>query len=190
MVSDPRSQRLIRPAVGGMPSASRFPRPLSSATRRTRRSSASISITMAPGGMAVHQKWELPFYKAGGLQFVQGPKRFASPCSSVPDLVGRSPDWQRDALRRLVLNHDLTEADFDALTEICKSCQSPGSNVVTGWRCRQQTSGTDNLGSRLRAPPDPFNKSLNDERGPRRQLRSRREHDSALPRTAKSGTLW
>ena len=31
------------------------------------------------------------------------------------------PDWQRDALRRLVLTGELDEADIDALTELCKS---------------------------------------------------------------------
>ena len=31
------------------------------------------------------------------------------------------PAWQRDALRRLVLNGDLSEDDIGALTEICKS---------------------------------------------------------------------
>ena len=31
------------------------------------------------------------------------------------------PDWQRDALRRLVLAGELDEADIDSLTEICKS---------------------------------------------------------------------
>ena len=31
------------------------------------------------------------------------------------------PDWQRDALRRLVLTSELDEADIDSLTEICKS---------------------------------------------------------------------
>lgn len=31
------------------------------------------------------------------------------------------PHWQRDALRRLVLGGDLQDADFDALTGICKS---------------------------------------------------------------------
>ena len=31
------------------------------------------------------------------------------------------PDWQRDALRRLVVNDELVEEDIDALTEICKS---------------------------------------------------------------------
>jgi energy-coupling factor transporter ATP-binding protein EcfA2 len=31
------------------------------------------------------------------------------------------PDWQRDALRRLVLNGDLSEGDIDTLAEICKS---------------------------------------------------------------------
>ena len=31
------------------------------------------------------------------------------------------PDWQRDALRRLVLNGELNDADINALTEICKS---------------------------------------------------------------------
>jgi energy-coupling factor transporter ATP-binding protein EcfA2 len=31
------------------------------------------------------------------------------------------PDWQRDALRRLVLNRDLDETDIDSLTEICKT---------------------------------------------------------------------
>ncbi len=31
------------------------------------------------------------------------------------------PAWQRDALRRLVLNGELSEEDIDALTEICKS---------------------------------------------------------------------
>lgn len=30
------------------------------------------------------------------------------------------PEWQRDALRRLVVNGDLTEEDLDSLTEICK----------------------------------------------------------------------
>ena len=30
------------------------------------------------------------------------------------------PDWQRDALRRLVKNGDLEDADLEALTEICK----------------------------------------------------------------------
>ena len=33
------------------------------------------------------------------------------------------PDWQRDALRRLVQNGDLEDADIDALTEICKQGQ-------------------------------------------------------------------
>ena len=31
------------------------------------------------------------------------------------------PDWQRDALRRLVLTGELDDTDIDALTEICKS---------------------------------------------------------------------
>jgi len=31
------------------------------------------------------------------------------------------PIWQRDALRRLVLNGKLSESDVDALTEICKA---------------------------------------------------------------------
>src|SRR6266699_6059932 len=31
------------------------------------------------------------------------------------------PAWQRDALRRLVLNGDLSDDDIGALTEICKS---------------------------------------------------------------------
>jgi energy-coupling factor transporter ATP-binding protein EcfA2 len=31
------------------------------------------------------------------------------------------PDWQRDALRRLVMNRDLDQADIESLTEICKS---------------------------------------------------------------------
>lgn len=31
------------------------------------------------------------------------------------------PIWQRDALRRLVLNGELSESDIDALTEICKA---------------------------------------------------------------------
>lgn len=31
------------------------------------------------------------------------------------------PAWQRDALRRLVLNSELFDEDIDALTEICKS---------------------------------------------------------------------
>ena len=31
------------------------------------------------------------------------------------------PDWQRDALRRLMLKGELDDADIDALTEICKS---------------------------------------------------------------------
>lgn len=31
------------------------------------------------------------------------------------------PDWQRDALRRLVQKNELDQLDFDALTEICKS---------------------------------------------------------------------
>ena len=31
------------------------------------------------------------------------------------------PDWQRDALRRLVANDELGEGDIDALAEICKS---------------------------------------------------------------------
>ena len=31
------------------------------------------------------------------------------------------PDWQRDALRRLVIDHELEESDIEALTEICKS---------------------------------------------------------------------
>jgi len=32
------------------------------------------------------------------------------------------PAWQRDALRRLVLNGELSDGDIDALAEICKSC--------------------------------------------------------------------
>lgn len=32
-------------------------------------------------------------------------------------------DWQRHALRRLVQNDELVEADMDALTEICKSAE-------------------------------------------------------------------
>ena len=35
-------------------------------------------------------------------------------------LVGRRPTWQRDALRRLVLNGDLSDDDSRELTEICK----------------------------------------------------------------------
>ena len=31
------------------------------------------------------------------------------------------PDWQRDALRRLVLKDELDDADINALTEVCKS---------------------------------------------------------------------
>ncbi len=31
------------------------------------------------------------------------------------------PEWQRDALRRLVLTGELGDEDIDALTEICKS---------------------------------------------------------------------
>src|SRR5690606_34695404 len=31
------------------------------------------------------------------------------------------PAWQRDALRRLVLDGELSEEDIDDLTEICKS---------------------------------------------------------------------
>jgi energy-coupling factor transporter ATP-binding protein EcfA2 len=33
------------------------------------------------------------------------------------------PVWQRDALRRLVLSHDLSEADILELTNICKGCK-------------------------------------------------------------------
>ena len=36
--------------------------------------------------------------------------------------IGR-PDWQRDALRRLVQKGELDEADIDDLTEICKSTE-------------------------------------------------------------------
>jgi hypothetical protein len=31
------------------------------------------------------------------------------------------PVWQRDALRRLVLNGELSDNDIDVLTEICKA---------------------------------------------------------------------
>jgi hypothetical protein len=31
------------------------------------------------------------------------------------------PAWQREALRRLVLNQELADEDISALTEICKS---------------------------------------------------------------------
>lgn len=31
------------------------------------------------------------------------------------------PVWQRDALRRLVLNGELSDSDIDVLTEICKA---------------------------------------------------------------------
>ena len=49
------------------------------------------------------------------------------------------PDWQRDALRRLVLNGELDDADIDALTEICKSAY--------GLACEQELVhlGTEHL---------------------------------------------
>jgi len=38
------------------------------------------------------------------------------------------PDWQRDALRRLVVNGDLQEGDFEALTRICKGAHGLEEN--------------------------------------------------------------
>ena len=35
------------------------------------------------------------------------------------------PNWQRDALRRLVLNENLQESDIEELTIICKDSEQP-----------------------------------------------------------------
>lgn len=42
------------------------------------------------------------------------------------------PDWQRDALRRLVVADELNEADIGALTEICKSAYGLASEQEIG----------------------------------------------------------
>ena len=46
------------------------------------------------------------------------------------------PDWQRDALRRLVLTGELDEADIDSLTEICKSAHglADEQEIVSSWK--------------------------------------------------------
>ncbi len=57
------------------------------------------------------------------------------------------PDWQRDALRRLVQKGELVEADMDALTEICKSAEGLTSEqAVVQLSSEHLPSGGENAG--------------------------------------------
>ncbi len=49
------------------------------------------------------------------------------------------PAWQRDALRRLVLEGELSSTDFDELTALCKDSSLPGEPLVEGHISAQQT---------------------------------------------------
>ena len=55
------------------------------------------------------------------------------------------PDWQRDALRRLVLNSELEDTDIAALTEICKNAHGLAEDQEHKPLCKEHipTIGTD-----------------------------------------------
>jgi Cdc6-like AAA superfamily ATPase len=59
------------------------------------------------------------------------------------------PAWQRDALRRLALNDDLSEDDIRALTDICKSAHGLAEQQdiapFTKEHVPEKTAGNDTM---------------------------------------------